>query len=369
VRLETPKDLLDTWLANPPTRRCEDPRFEVKQALPEAFERIYTCVDESFQKPRPRGFYDWLYRLNPYGRARVWYVEEVATSRILKTGAFFPWPIAYGEDPLKGSLAGDFGTVPDWQRRGLSAPSRTVRRSHSFHGEVVSISGPNQNSRAVIKKAGEQNSILGPLPGGVAVLDGGPLLERLGFPSWLSRPTGKALGGGFSALRRLTCRSSNAFRFEPLSRFTSDLDAVTWETMRFPHYWCPHNAEWLNWRYLDHPLESYAGFALLDSENDRPVGYSTLRLAGQEATLSEFAASPEHARSLLAHTLSAARSAGCSYVNFFAPPRWRHWGLFRRAGFLAYRTNNFMLATDWKNEEQSHDVNQWQLTPGDRDLH
>ena len=366
---KTPEDRLEEWLAIPPGEQGNDPRVVVKQAWPEEFERVYDCVDEAFGRGRPRELYDWLYCRNPYGRAWIWYVEEVSSGRMVKTGANFPWPVWYDDAPLTGFFGGDAGTVPDWQRKGLSRVRRQVTRSHPWHFETVAFAGPNEGSMAVSRKMGRGHTILGALPGGVAVLDGGPLLERLGFPSWLSRPTGKALGGGFSALRRLTCRSSNAFRFEPLSRFTSDLDAVTWETMRFPHYWCPHNAEWLNWRYLDHPLESYAGFALLDSENDRPVGYSTLRLAGQEATLSEFAASPEHARSLLAHTLSAARSAGCSYVNFFAPPRWRHWGLFRRAGFLAYRTNNFMLATDWKNEEQSHDVNQWQLTPGDRDLH
>ena len=367
MRLETPGDLIDEWLAIPPAKRSDDARFEVKQARPQDFERIYDCVDEAFGEPRPRSVYEWRYQANPYGRARVWYAEEISTGRIIRTGAFFPWPIAYDGEPLKGSLSGDFGTVPDWQRHGLTAVVRNVRRSHPWHGQIVSMAGPNAGSRAVITKAGEQSSILGALPGGVAVLDGTPFLQRAGLPLWLASPIGHLAGLGSSLLRRLTARTSSGLRFEPLSRFSSDLDAVTLETMRFPRYWCPHNSDWLNWRYLDHPAESYSGFVLLEEESDRPLGYSVLRLASEQATLSEFAVSPRYAGVLLSHTLGSAAAVDCAYVNFFAPPGWRHWSLFRRAGFLPYATNNFMDATDWSNKTESEELASWQVTPGDRD--
>ena len=367
MRLETPIDLFDDWLSTPPAKRSEDPRFEVKQARPQDFERIYDCVDESFGVSRPRSVYEWRYRANPYGQARVWYVSEVSTGRIVKTGAYFPWPIAYDGELLKGSLAGDFGTVPEWQRRGLSAVSRNVRRSHPWHGQIVSMSGPNAGSRAVITKSGEENSILGALLGGVAVLDGTPFLQRAGLPIWLSAPIGLFSGRASSLLRRVTTRPSGSLRLEPLARFSSDLDGVTLEAMRFPKYWCPHNSDWLNWRYLDHPVESYSGFVLLEKQSDRPIGYSVLRLDGEQATLSEFAVSPRHAASLLSHTLESAEAAGSAFVNFFGTPGWRHWGLFRRAGFIAYVTNNFMDATDWSNKAESEDLASWQVTPGDRD--
>ena len=144
--------------------------------------------------------------------------------------------------------------------------------------------------------------------------------------------------------------------------------------MAFSGYWSPHNADFLNWRYLDHPVESYAAFALL--EDDQPVAYSVLRIDGEEATLAEFAVdaaedavSGDRAARLLGETLEVAREAGCAYVNFFSTPAWRHWRFFRRAGLLPYRTRNFLDAAYKLDEAGSQDARNWQLTPGDRDYH
>ena len=98
----------------------------------------------------------------------------------------------------------------------------------------------------------------------------------------------------------------------------------------------------------------------------------TVRLAGSGATLSEFAVetSPgDDAMHLLRHALGVARNAGCAYVNFFATPRWHHWGLFRRSGFLPYRSGNYLEAGGKRFEPEVHDLDNWQLLPGDRDYH
>ena len=38
--IPTPKDMFEAWLAEPLGRECEDPRFDVRRARPEEFERI-----------------------------------------------------------------------------------------------------------------------------------------------------------------------------------------------------------------------------------------------------------------------------------------------------------------------------------------
>ena len=365
--IPTPPDPFDEWLAVPIGAESNDPRFEVRRVRPEEFDRIYDCVDAAFGKKRPRKLYDWLYRANPYGLARVWITAEKESGRVLKTGGYFPWPIWCGDEARRGSLAGDAGTVPDWQRKGLSADRRRVRKSHPWHRSIVTIAGPNEGSRVVNIKAGEGSSILGPLRGGVAVLRARPLLERGGLPSWLAEPLGAITTPIFSSWTRLGARSHSAIRFQPLSRFETAFDEITLRTMGFPMYWCPHNADWLNWRYLDHPVEPYQAFALV--EDDRPIGYSVLRLAGDEATLSEFAVAPDRAAALMAGCLDVARAAGCAWVNFFAPPRWRHWRTFRRAGFLPYTSKNYLDAKDWADVAGSERMDAWQVTPGDRDFH
>jgi len=365
--IETPADLFDEWMSLPLSVEGDDPRFNVRRAAPEDYERIYDCVDAAFGKKRPRALYDWLYRENPFGRARVWIVEEIATERILKTGAFYPWPIWRGDRPLRGSLSGDAATVPDWQRKGLSSIRRKVRRGHPWSRKIATIAGPNEGSRTVTTKAGEGSSMLGPLKGGVAVLRGAPLFERAGLPRFLSEPLGAVAGGAFSALRSLTIERGPTPQVEVIDRFTSDLDAITLATMNFPLYWCPHNADFLNWRYLDHPVETYRGLALVSE--GRPVAYSVLRVDGDESTISEFAAAPEHAAQLMTATLAHAREANCGYTTFFAPPAWRHWGIFRRAGFIPYTTNNHLDGVYWPEKEESERMDAWQVTPGDRDFH
>ena len=367
--LETPSDRFAEWLSLPALRASSDPRFEVKQASQQDFERVFACVDESFGRRRPPALFDWLYRKNPYGLARAWYVEEKATGRILKSSANFPWPVYYGKTPRDGFFGGDSGTVPDWQRKGLTKIERGVKRTHPWDGERVQMGAPNHATLAVQKSEGRESSVRGMIPGGVVPLRGGALLQRASIPRLLANPLGTIVSGAVRLWQNVALDSARALRLEPLDAFSQDLNAVTWETTEFPHYWCPHNAEWLNWRYLNHPSETYSAFVLLDAVDDRPLGYSVLRFSGDNAALAEFAAGQDTAPSLLLHTLSVARSAGCSSLATFHPASWRHWPLFRRAGFLPYQTNHFFVGVDKQNEELSFDFNAWQITPGDRDVH
>ncbi len=365
--IETPADLFDEWMSLPLGLPEEQGDFVVRRAADADYEAIWDCVDAAFGRARPRAMYPWMYRDNPFGRARCWIVAEKSSGRILKTGANFPWPIWRGDEVLRGSLAGDSATVPEWQRKGLSRIRREVRRSQPWARTIASIAGPNEGSRTVTKKAGEDSTIHGPLRGGVLTLQAGPLAERVGLPTALARPLGAVATSALRAWTRVGLGGASSMEFRPVPRFTSDFDAVTLETMQFPLYWCPHNADFLNWRYLDHPVEEYRAHALI--ENDRPVAYSVLRLADGEATLSEFAATPAHARDLLASVVAFAREAGVPYVNFFATPGWRHWGLMRRAGFLPYTSKNFLDASYFPRKEDSEGMDRWQVTPGDRDYH
>lgn len=346
--------------------------FEVRRARPEEFEQIYDTVDSAFGRKRPRELFNWLYLRNPGGIARCWIVVERETGTILKTGAGFPWPIWRGDQPLMGALGGDAGTLPDWQRKGLSTIRRTVRNSHPWNDDFCSISGPNTGSRIVMRKSGLADQLLGRLRGGVALLRGGPLLERLGAPSVLATPCGHAADAFFSLWpgRGPKDPADTGVRVESVRRFTTEFDDATSRHMAWPKFWCPHNSEFLNWRYLDHPGESYTALALL--EGDQPEGYAVVRLAGSSATLSEFVVgtdSRKQAIGLLAHAMALARDAGCHYLNFFATPKWRHWGLFRQAGFLPYVSDNQAEVGCKRHEPEVQDINNWQLLPGDRDYH
>lgn len=369
-----PEDPFDAFHRKPAEKTSSDPRFTVRQAFESDFEGIYRCVDAAFGKTRPREAYDWMYLKNPYGRALAWIVEDNATKEIVKTGAKYPWPIWRGNQPVPGAVSGDSATVPQWQRSGLSSVRRDVRYSHESHGKVCSISGPNEGSRTVSNKAGQADQILGCLRGGIFLLDARVLLEEQApqIPNVARSIAGFSANALHSLWPKPVLRGhqDTNYQLAKISSFSSEIDAVTLKTMAFHGYWCPHNAAFLNWRYLQHPLESYQGFVL--HKNDVPVAYSVLRMGGAQATLAEFAAPPNDAviaTELLRRSITVARQAGAGYVNFFGPPAWPHWALFKKAGMLPYKTNNWFEASYPDDPEGALDFNNWQVTPGDRDYH
>ncbi len=365
-----PEDPYDEFMRLPVGLKSSDPRFDVRRAEEHELEQVFDCVDAAFGRRRPREAFDWLYRRNPYGRAQVWIVVERATGRILKTGANFPWPVWHGWEEIPGMVSGDAATLPEWQRKGLSAIRRTVRRSHPWHGKRCSISGPNDSSRAVAAKDGTAHKILGSLPGALLPLRVIQDPEGSTLPTSIASLSNQALSGVVSAWHLLTLKQDADYRIETIRRFESGHDALTLGTMQFPGYWCPHSWKFLNWRYLDHPVESYSALALWRA--DVMLGYAVVRLSGTRATLSEFAVPDQDrgtASALLSGVIGLTREAGCSGLAFFGTPSWRHWGLFRLAGMLPVRTNNYMEISYDVDPAGSLNPRNWQLMPGDRDYH
>ena len=368
--IPTPPDPFDEWLHAPLGAVAGDPRFEVRRARPEEFERVYDVVDSAFGKKRPRGLFDWMYRKNPYGRARCWVVVENQTGQWVKTGAGFPWPIWRGNEPQLGTLAGDSCTVREWQRRGLAAVRRRYTLAHPWNNRFVGFAGPNEGSRIVGRKAGNSRKQLGALRGGVAPIDACGLLDRVGTPALFSRTAGTFANAVVRSWQRsmLGQGEPSRDRVERIDRFTRDFDSVTERCMSWPLFWSPHNADFLNWRYLDHPVVEYVAVALV--ENERPTAHAVLALEGNKATLAEFAvdAFPDaRALKLMSSVFEIAREAGCDSVNFFGTQTWRHWPFFRRVGFLPYRSKNHLEAIGLSHEPEVLDARNWQLTPGDRD--
>lgn len=371
--IRTPRDVFPEWAALPLKAESSDPRFEVRQATPADFEEIYDVVDQAFGTKRPRELFDWQYRQNPHGLARAFILLEKSSGKILKSGSAFPWPVWVGDKPVLGELSGDAATLPEWQRNGLSRIRRDVRRSHPWRGCAVMIAGPNEGSRVVTAKVGDGDQLMGALSGGVVTFRSGELLERVGFPTRLAGVAGGVadglLGRWQSKANRLSEAGSSAYRIEPIRRFTADFDPVTLQHMAWSRFWCPHNADFLNWRYQAHPVESYVSMALVLGDEVR--GYAVVRLAGQEATLTEFVAGERPsagAPKLLRAAMKVAREAGCAYMKFFSTSTWRHWPLFRHSGFLPYKTKNHVQVTCDRYEPEIWQLKKWQLTPGDRDF-
>ena len=335
----------EEWFQTPFDEESSDPRFKVRLAHPSEFECLYDLVDEAFGVKRPRAVFDWLYRHNPGGVAHCWVVEEKRTGRLVCQNALWPWPTAYAAEPFFCYLAGDLAVAPDWQRQGIPDLRRKAWDRHPLDAVRMKIAWPNENTQGQIRKYGRAHELLDPLLEGVFQAGGGP------------RRAWKRL---LDTIRR------HGLRIEEVTRFDSSFDELTRRTMAWRGFWCPHDAEFLNWRYFAHPTRSYRALAALDG--DDPAGYCVLRTQGRTALLMEFAAPEAGAapRLLLEHALEAARAAGCRRLAFYSPPGWRHWPLFRASG-LAERDSARCLTVHETDAPDAYRIESWQILPGDCD--
>lgn len=363
-----PLDTFEEWLATPMDEPCADPRFVVRRADLSDFERIYDTVDEAFGHKRPRAVYDWLYRQSPLGPARCWILVEKATGDVVNASGRVPWPLARGDAPIEGAMLADDATLRRWQRQGLGDLRRPARRADAWRQRSAAIYWPNENTRARLVKRGRADSILGPLSRWVLPLrTSGHLHSRYGIPKPLAPLAGGALDLALGVARSVRMRGRRV-QVEELAAFDDAFDAITWKGMAAPHLWCPHDAEFLNWRYAANPAQEYACYSAVT--NDAPCGYAVVRIAPVRAVLMELVfppGAPDVAHALIRRAAKTARGAGCPQLDFEITPSWPHAPILQRAGFIAAPSNIYVNAYSRRIPRDQARLEFWQLVPGDQD--
>lgn len=155
-------------------------------------------------------------------------------------------------------------------------------------------------------------------------------------------------------------------RVEPIARFDAALGELNRRCMAWPSYWCPHDADFLDWRYRGDPTREY--HALEIWQGDEAAGYCVLRVESRSGLLMEFIA-PERGevpRALLEAALRAARKAGCRRLSCYATPAWPHWPTFHAAGIVENSLPRY-VRVESPGDPGAVDLEQWRLVPGDCD--
>jgi len=360
-------DRFEEWLHAPAPLESMHPRFDIRRAVPAEFDAIYDLVNHTFGIKRSRPRYDWIYRHNPYGTARCWVVIDRGSRQLVSSMASWPWPMARGARCAEGAQQdGDLVVASGWQRQGIDRLRAEVWRSHAWQSKALTLSWPNAKSRGAGIKRGRSANIVGPIPKAVLILNTKAYLAGRDWPALVSAASGVVVDTALRAWRKLAIRGAIGVAVEAVRRFESSFDDVTRQCMTWPGFWSPHDADFLNWRYLDHPTVQYLPFALVDGHT--LAGYSVLKVDGQASWLMEFAApvAPRClASALLLHVIETARAAGCTHLRFVAPPGWRHWRLFHAAGFLPVPSEIYLWPAG--EEPELRQLAMWQSVPGDMD--
>jgi hypothetical protein len=361
-------DSFEEWLATPIPSQCADPRFEVRRAELSDFERIYDTVDDAFGVKRPRAAYDWLYRESPLGPARCWLLLERATGEVVNVAGRVGWPLAHGREPVEGAILADNATLRRYQRQGIGELRRQAREADPWRQRSLVISWPNEKSRARSAKLGRAHRDWGPLPRWLLPLRTSSHLQlRYGLPKPLAGAVGAAADLSLS-LGRTFSRQGRSVHVEELSAFDESFDAITWAGMTAPEFWSPHDADFLNWRYMAHPAQEYV--CLAASEGDASCGYTVVRLAPGRAVLMELVFPPDAqhvAHALIRRAAAIAREAGCPHLDWESTPSWPHEAVLLRAGFRSAPSNLYVNAYRHRKHRFKSRLDQWRLVPGDQD--
>ncbi len=356
-----------------------DPRFEVSFADRSDLPEVYDVVDDAFGQARSRDLFAWRYERNPHGLARVVVIRERESGAIASCVSQFPWPMAVGSKAVDGNNGGDSATRRRWQRQGLRRLNHEFGEALEHDRRYYGIGWPNLKTRNQGKKHQRTTSV-GALPLAVLPLRSAPVLERKGLPGAAAAMAGRSLDTLQGLWRGLLERSGGVVASDVLRRFDTSFDGVTARFMAWDGYWCPRNATFLNWRYLDHPESPYTAIAASDGGSD-PLGYCVVRTSGPRAWLMDLVAPVAPRRvaiSLVCRAVAVAREAGCETLEFSATPGWRHWDLLRLMGMRIRPSEVWFFAATVApkseigsagDEEASRvkDVGRWQCVPGDMD--
>jgi len=349
------------WQNAQPPFQSTDPRFELRLSSPEDFPEIYALLNTVFDGQRTEAEFDWIYRKNPYGEAFCEVVIEKSSGQIITTNGHFPWPLRKGDQDFSAVQSGDAATHPRMQRQGLMSLRLQLQQEHPWNSTHIHIALPNEASRALALKYNQPNPTC-PMPFAKKILDWRSFLSTKGVPNYLAKVAAPVA----HAATRPPDRQLGELRIEAIHSFDQQHQALSLECSRSEGFWCPHGAQWMNWRYFGHPTKEYMAHGLYDG--DQLKAFSVVRLDDSSAMLMELISSDIHSSLILLGQVEAiARKAGAITIDSYASESWKQWPALKQQRYFM-RPSNIYVDTESIDYPDVLLSKNWQLLPGDSDV-
>jgi hypothetical protein len=304
---------------------------------------------------------DWLYEYCPEGKAAVWVLAEQETGRIVGAAASFPRKMRFMGQITAGCVFGDFCVAPEYRTLG---PALSLQRKliESAKAAPFSIAYdlPSTSMLAIYKRLGIVTSTR---------------LVRMCRTLRLDRKiqakiTTKALARGVSSVvnAALSLRSirksrpgestieSISGRFGPeyteLAERTADSEILVHRT-----------AEFLNWRYLDHPERRFEG---LEARRGRTLsGYVMYMKEAEGLTIAECLGETRGVRmELISAVVDLAGRLKAQAVNAPVNPLHRFADELSELGFQARESCPAIFI---RSGPPTTECSRWMLFDGDRE--
>ncbi|HET9251407.1 MAG TPA: hypothetical protein VFP58_04760 [Candidatus Eisenbacteria bacterium] len=314
--------------------------------------------------------FDWLYGGGPHGRPRAWIARE-AGGAVIGAAAAFPRRLRLGTNEIAGWVLGDFCIHPEFRSLGPAVQLQRVFVDEAKAGrfrfwyDFPSAGMVAVHRRLAIRPTHEVIRMAKPLR--VERKLEGVLRSRL-LASFLAAPANWILGmrdtprGGPDGCVFELATGRCGPDFTELDRSVGP--GLGLSTVR--------SAEYLNWRYLDHPLQRYGILAarqrgelqgyVVFSAPERGTDAPIVDLVGADGS----AVLPALVRALTARL----RAAGVTTASFplLATHAWMPW--IRNLGFRPRERSPLVIAGQAGDAGVTHleRGGRWHLVAGDRDL-
>ena len=350
------------WQVTQPPFNSPDPRFDQRSSSPDDFPEIYALLNTAFDGKRTIAELEWIYEENPYGKARSDLAIDTSSGAIVSTNGRFAWPLCKGDEEMELTHVGDSATLPQMQRQGIMGLRRAFQESHPWNFQQIVMSLPNEASRAAIKKYNRPDVLVAQIPFAKKILDWRRFLTTKGVPGFLA----KIVAPLAKAITRSACHKPNELRIEPIDHFGQEHQILSLSCSRTDGFWCPHGAQWMNWRYFGHPTKKYVARGLYSG--DELKAFAVVQLNGNNAMLMELISpSIEFADILLSDIEGVAFSAGAVAIDTYASESWKQWPALKRR-YYVMRPSNIYISIRSTDIPEALCADNWQFLPGDSDV-
>lgn len=217
---------------------------------------------------------------NPFGRNIRWVAE--CNGKIVGHIARIPLPIKMEKETLKGSIAGDAATHPNFRRRGIYRTlSESSWRDAIRDGIVVSFADASRTLISFVRRIGISHiskiAIL------VNPLNPRKMIEKRHGQGLLAKAVSHGIRSAFDLLTITKKKEQiRGLKTSKISAFDDRID-VFWNTVsRFYGIIVVRNKAYLNWKYFERPYLSFDVF--LAEVEGTVLGYIVLSTSVEDSS-------------------------------------------------------------------------------------
>lgn len=309
----------------------------------------------------------WLYLNSPQGTGRAWFACDREGGTVIGAAAAFPRHLSIAGRLQRSWVLGDFCLNPKFRSLGpaLALQRACLRFSCGTPGEFC-YDLPSQSMMAIYARIGVPEA--GRLVRWVKLLSVTRRIRSL-VPS---TAVAKAIGApvNFVLCQRGEAKTRNSVTRLALheGRCTSEFTELNSQVCNNPGAFTARSAEYLNWRYLDHPAVKYR--ILAARRAGVLVGYAVFGQEGSRVVVADICSMGEPClvQLLLTGVSHQARQCGAEALSLTAADSHPWSGIFRRAGFYSRESSPLVTCQqDSAGELHSRRITQWHFMNGERE--